>query len=755
VTHVPAPFPVDVTLCTTRIVRVRLGGEGPGVASYLPPHTWPDVSGQTRDGPQQTIDTGDLLLSISPDRLAFADRGGTTRLMLALDQTRMQPLLVRLQFMGEQHFHGLGEGGPQFDRLGAVRRFWNFQVNRGQGADIAIPLLLSNAGYGVFFDSAAAATLEPGDAADGAWLEYCSNAPTVDIYIIIGDGPRQVLGDVATLLGPATMPPRWALGYLQSSRHFADAAEVRDLAAKFRAKRLPCDALIFLSTYGTAKGWNRGVGHLEFEPDIFEGGHAVLSELRDQHFRVITHEYPVLHEASPLFAEAERNGYLLDVAYPRLKPAYPGAVVYKEGQRLIDFSQPEARAWWWRSHQHLRDLGVAGWWLDGGEGPPAASPLQEGAAGTLHNRYDLLRQQTFAEGEAADRPDARPYLLCRSGGPGMQRFGAMPWSGDINATFATLEQQIRTGLNVGLSGVPHWGTDTGGFYRVGTNDAELFVRWFQYSAFCSIFRGHGFVWREHLPWSHGEVIEAICSRYLELRSRLLPYSYTLAWQAHRLGLPTMRPLVLNYPDDPAVWDLGTQYLWGDDILVAPVTRKGATHWTVYLPAGTWYDYWTQDAYQGAGGVTIAAPLDRLPLFVRSGAIIPQGPVMQYDGEQLLDEVTLLIYPDGVSSFVLYEDDGISSAYRGGDYAETRFICTVDSAGVTFRINPVQGMPSLIPGNRRYTLKLRATHAPRKVTIDDAGTLPPRLALEPGWWHDEAHFLHIRMPPTPCTVRIAW
>ena len=296
----------------------------------------------------------------------------------------------------------------------------------------------------------------------------------------------------------------------------------------------------------------------------------------------------------------------------------------------------------------------------------------------------------------------------------MQRFGAVPWSGDINATFASLELQIRTGLQVGMAGVPHWGTDTGGFYRVGANDAELFVRWFQFSAFCSIFRGHGFVWREHLPWSHGDGIEKICRNYLELRSRLMPYTYTLAWQARSLGLPTMRPLVLNYPNDPAVWDLGTQYLWGDDILVAPVTRKGATQWTIYLPAGTWHDYWTHETYHGSTGVTVAAPLDRLPLFVRGGAIIPQGPVMQYDGERSLDELTLLVYPEGEASFSLYEDDGLTNAYRDGSYAETRFTCTADAAGAAFHIDPPKGKTSLLPANRRYLLKLRTSRVPAPV-----------------------------------------
>jgi alpha-glucosidase (family GH31 glycosyl hydrolase) len=249
----PAEFPTTVTLCTTRIVRVRMGGELPGAVSYLPPHTWPDVPHETRVGASTTIDTGELSMSITQTALIFADRQGITRLILTLDQTQLEPrLLIRLQIAGEQHFYGLGEGGSQFDRLGTVRRFWNFQANRGQGADIAMPLLLSNAGYGVFFDSAAMASLEPGDAPDGAWLEYQSGDRQLDLYFIGGDSLRQVLGDVAMLLGRATMPPRWALGYMQSSRHFTDAAEVRNLAAQFRAKRLPCDALIFLSTYGSA-----------------------------------------------------------------------------------------------------------------------------------------------------------------------------------------------------------------------------------------------------------------------------------------------------------------------------------------------------------------------------------------------------------------------------------------------------------------------------------------------------------------------
>jgi len=557
-----------------------------------------------------------------------------------------------------------------------------------------------------------------------------------------------VLGAAADLLGHATMPPRWALGYLQSTRHFDSVAELRALPAKFREKRLPCDAIILLSTYPPARGWNRAVGHLEFEPELFANSAAMLGEFHSRDFRVVTHEYPVLHDGSPLHAEAEAVGALLDYAYPKTGPGTEAAPMYRDGQRFIDFSQEKVRRWWWDCHRDLFDIGVAGWWLDGGEGPPASTKLHGGPGLALHNRYDLLRQQCFADGEARDRPDQRPFLLCRSGGPGMARFGAIPWSGDIDCTFATLEMQVAIGLNLGLSGVPFWGTDIGGFYEVAGADSELFVRWFQYGAFCPLFRGHGHTWRHHLPWSYGDGVEEICRRYLELRSRLMPYTYTLAWQAHRTGLPMMRPLVLNHPQDPRTWQLGAQYTWGDALLVAPVTRAGATHWPVYFPAGTWHDFWTGEAYVGPGAATVAAPLDRLPLFVRGGSIVPLGPVRQHDRDRASDEITLLIHPAGASSFTLYEDDGESNAYAVGGSALTEFTCAEDENGVVVTIGPPQGDVALIPQGRSYTLQICCPHPPRSVTLDGAA-LPQAHASR----HDGDRFLFIRLGGGTARVRI--
>jgi alpha-glucosidase (family GH31 glycosyl hydrolase) len=746
-----ATVPLRIEALTHQIFRLAVGERPFGAPSTYLPNTSPPLrlsAGRTDDRGLVTD-----LASATPDagRLIFRDAEGRALLRLAIDHLAVTPAArVRLEPPGEQHFYGMGEGGAQFDRLGSVRRLWNFQANRAQGADIAVPLIVSHLGYGLFIDNTARGRIETGDNDDGATvLDYTAEPGPFDFFFFAG-GMRAVLGAVAELLGKATLPPRWALGYLQSTRHFDSTEEIIDLATQMRQHRLPCDAIIFLSTYGNARGINRGVGHLDFQPDLFADPAAVLGTLHARHFHTMSHEYPVVHECSPLYGEANARGYLLDHAYIRQRPVEPGAVTYKEGQRFIDFSRPEVRTWWWDAHRDLVAQGIAGWWLDGGEGPPAGTTLAVGDAAIVHNRFDLWRQQCFAEGEARDRPDRRPFLLCRSGGPGMSGLGAVPWSGDINTTFETMEQQIRIGLNLGLSGIPHWGTDVGGFYSVAPDQGELFVRWLQFAAFSTLFRAHGHVWRRHLPWAHGETIETMCRAIIELRYRLLPYTYTLVWQARRDGLPVMRPLVLNYPDDPNVWDLGTQYLWGDDLLVSPVTRRGATHWTVYLPAGTWHDFWTHETYHGPTGVTVAAPLDRLPLFVRGGAVVPLGPVVQYDGEYALDEVTLLIYPDGASSFSLYEDDGRTNGYLDGRYVETCIECHACSDGVTLRIDPPLGDMSLLPPARRYAVKLRAPCAPSKIVIEGAGSLPQNE-----WRYDGTHFLFIRMPTSPCTARVEW
>jgi len=737
------------------------------------------------DGPRLILfdGAGRHLLGTSP-------LGGIVReeVVDAASGGRRGRVVVQLQrsrtgYEDDVHLYGLGQGGgAQLDRLGTSRVFWNSQVGHGPGVDFGVPLVVAVApggSYGLFFDTTAMARLDTARGSGGQTLRYEADVPSFDLYVLAGPRPADVLAAYAELTGFPALPPRWSLGFLQSTRFFDTTEDILHLARTIREKQLPCDALIFLSTYGPSQGWNEGVGHLGFHRQLLPDPAVTLRELREEYaLRVITHEYPVIHPDAPGYDEAERRGFLLDVAYPAPPPAPAPAPSdvrdvahrrqgYFEDQRFIDFTNPEARAWWWEQHRHLVELGVAGWWLDGGEGPSDPAPMHRGNALLMHNAFDLYRFRAFAEGEARDRPDGRAWMLCRSGAAGMQRLGAGTWSGDINTTFTTFEAQVLLGLGLAMSGVPYFGTDIGGFYP-NALDGELYARWFQFGAFSPIFRAHGWVWRQHLPWAHGPEVEAICRRYLELRLRLLPYLYTIAWQAHTGGLPLMRPLAMEYPGDPNVWELGREYLFGPDLLVAPVTRAGASHWPVYLPAGRWYDFWTGEAHEGGRAISVATPLDALPLFARGGSIIPMGPVMQRTDERPLDELTLLVYPGahGVGgTCTIYEDDGATRAHQRGERALTRVRTSFADGAARIEVDATDGAYAGQPDRRDLTVRAWCSRQPGRVQIR-RGDLDVDVAMDsagpgagggPSWWTEGTHWAVVRVPDSdprqPLTIEL--
>ncbi len=713
----PAETPtILVERVSSSTFRIRIGdARAIAQTSYLGLATPPSaIDATTVDGPGiRTSQDGRWLGLIGP--------GGLERARLEI-ATVIRDGRIRLNFelSAEQHLYGLGQGGHGFDRLGVSRTLWNAHVNHGLGGDIAVPVLFSNLGSGLFFDCSARARVDAGDSNESVNLCAEFEADAIDVYYFAGPTLRDAVGAHAALTGFAPMPPRWSLGFVQSTRHFSDANDLRALLESFRASETPCDALVLLSTYGQACGWNRNVGDLRFSQGLAGGNGELLGEIARAGMRVIAHEYPVLHPESPLFAEASARGFLLDAGFPDRRAAPPGPSNYHEGQRYLDFANPEVGRWWWDRHAHLLAAGVDGWWLDGGEGPPEGTATSRGDNAQTHNRFDLCRQLAFRDGEARDRPRRRPYFLCRSGGPGMQGLGSAAWSGDVDATFASLEAQVPLGLNVAMSGVPYWGTDTGGYYPVAGRNAELFVRWFQFSVFCGVFRAHGKEWRNHLPFGHGEATDRILRRFVELRYELMPYTYSLAWQAHRDGLPLQRPMVLSYPADPNVAALGSQFLWGDDLLVAPVTRASAVAWHVYLPYGTWFDFWTGETHAGGRSVSVEAPLDRMPIFVRSGAIIPMSTDRPRAGAPSPEHVMLAVYPEGRSAFTLYDDDGETDAYLDGRSARTRIECERFGERIDIRIGAPEGDPASVPATRTYTLCVKGIRVPTHVRIDGTG-----------------------------------
>src|SRR5438128_6702380 len=290
---------------------------------------------------------------------------------------------------------------------------------------------------------------------------------------------------------------------------------------------------------------------------------------------------------------------------------------------------------YWARHRKLLGLGVDAWWPDDGDELPVEARL--------------ARHRCYFEGPLADRPNVRPWSLHRNGYAGAQRYGGWIWSGDVQSRWATLAAPGPVGVNHSLSLSPFWGTDTGGFVPTRDLTGELYVRWFRFAAFTPLFRSHGRTWKLRLPWGwnmgdpgpietnlkpdpaelHNAEVEPICRKYLELRYRLLPYNYTLVREACDGGLPPMRALWLHYPNDPQAVKLGNEYLWGRDLLVAPVVQKGAQSRRLYLPAGTWYDWWTGESLAGQRWIERAVDLATMPLYARAGAIVPLDPVRQF------------------------------------------------------------------------------------------------------------------------------
>jgi alpha-glucosidase/alpha-D-xyloside xylohydrolase len=568
---------------------------------------------------------------------------------------------------------GLGEGAQQFDRRGALYPMepswggWNRPV---LGSVVPSPFLIGTEGWALFVHTPEG-QFDLRDPKKGRFIPK-TNAP-VDLFIVDVRQPSDALAEYVRLTGKPVMPPKWALGYFQSHRTLAGPQEPLRIARMFREKKLPCDALIYLGTGYCTNGWNTGHGSLAFNTNAFLPEN--LSALHEQNFKVVLH---VNHAPRNLF----------------------GASIAE------DSDSPRHIRNYWKRHHDAFALGVDAWWPDDGDELPLEARLS--------------RHRCYYEGPLQDRPNVRPWSLHRTGYAGSQRYGGWIWSGDIDSRWETLAAHVSVGLNHGLSLTPFWGSDTGGFYPTRELTGELYARWFQFSAFCPSFRSHGRTWKLRLPWHwntgeygpiennrnvdpaelHNPDVEPICKKYLELRYQLLPYNYTLAREACDTGLPLMRALWLHYPDDPDAIKLGSEYLWGRDLLVAPVVEKGAKSRRLYLPAGTWFDWWTGEKLEGKRWIERPVDLATLPLYARAGSIIPLDPVRQFTAQSVTEPTILRVYPGANGVFTLYDDDGRSLNYSDGSDAQIVWIrLQWDDAGRRLTLEPDTRMKKW-PGSAR-------------------------------------------------------
>lgn len=687
------PAQIDVRAAGEHSVRVTLYPvEWEGKLPFTPAlaerdYPAPAISLREIDAPVEAK-VGSLTVAVSADPLTVTVTNAEKQLVQELVFKEDGVLAFGLD---DRPVLGMGEGGPQpgrnwrdqpieFDRRG---RFHNMQPRwqaTGYGSRNPVAMLVGTRGWGLFVatpwvqvdlrdkDQGRFITWippsQPENDDGGSRERYsaqCQGRPPIDqvaagvydVFVFDAHEPAQFMKDVSTIAGPAVLPPKWALGYMQSHRTLEDEDQLIGIVDTFRAKKIPLDAVIYLGTGFCPRGWNTRQPSFDFNPEVFKRDPAeVIEDLHERNVKVVVHIVPWQRDRLPTLQGAI--------------PPRPGETI--DESHILNY---------WRQHVELVNAGIDAWWPDEGD---------------WFNLFERIkRHQLYYQGPLSTRPNVRPWSLHRNGHLGVSRWGGWVWSGDTESGWKTLEAQVAVGINHSLSLSPFWGSDIGGFFPNEELTGELYARWFQFGCFCPSFRSHGKTWWTRLPWGWGlsemgprenrdnpltsqlnnAAIEPVCKKYAELRYQLMPYTYTLVWEARETGMPLIRAMWLNYPDDPRAQGMGSQYLWGRDLLVAPVFTKGAQSRNVYLPEGDWYDFWTNEKFTGARTVTRAVDLVTMPIYVRAGAVIPFDPVRQFTSQTVDEPTTIQVYRGADGTFTLYQDDGISLDYLKGKNSLTR------------------------------------------------------------------------------------
>jgi len=749
ITAAGQPAQLDIRAAAERTLRITLKpltfkGDFPATPAVLDrSYPAPALTVRELTKPVQRTITG-LAVEVRPNPLTVTVKNARGQLVQELTFEPDGNLSFKLD---EHPVLGMGEGGPrprqgrpwrqdapQFDRRGHLDTMeprWQADM---YGSRNPVAMLLGTAGWGLFVATPwVQVDLQNTDR--GTFLPWKptpadqvpqnernqqqalgKGLPPIDaivpglydVFVFDAHDPAAALKDFSVITGPAVMPPKWSLGYMQSHRTLEDDAQMLGIVDTFRSKQIPLDAVIYLGTGFAPRGWNTRQPSFDLNPDVFKRDpKAVLADMHARNVKVVVHMVPWDRDRLPTL-----HGTI---------PARPG--------ETVDASHIQS---YWQQHVGLMKSGIDAFWPDEGD---------------WFNLFERIKRfQLYYQGMLSTNPNVRPWSLQRNGFPGIAQWGGWVWSGDTDSSWKTLEAQIAVGLNYSLSIGPYWGSDIGGFYPNSELTGELYARWYQFAAFCGSFRSHGRVWHTRLPWGWGlsdvgpreygnnnapikpddarnilpselnnPAIEPIAKKYAELRYQLMPYTYTLAWEARTTGLPLMRAMWLHYPEDVRARGIGNQFLWGRDLLIAPVFEKGAGTRTVYLPAGdSWYDWWTNAVAAGGQDVIRKVDLATMPIYVRAGAIIPVDPVRQYTAQPVSEPTTLRVYRGADGQYTLYDDDGISQEYLKNRGTWTRMTWNDSARQLTIEPGAPGGATNLA-AERRFRVMLMPEGTTRDLT----------------------------------------
>ena len=521
----------------------------------------------------------------------------------------------------------------------------------------------------------------------------------MDWYFIAGDDMDEIISGYRQLTGKSPVMPKWAMGYWQSRERYKTSTEMIEVLEGFRKRKFPIDNIVMDWSHWEEDAW----GSHEFDPARFPDPKAMVDSIHDMNGRMMISVWPKFYVETEHYKEFNDKGWMYNKANEDGIRDWIGKG-YLYG--FYDAYAPEARKLFWNQmYEHYYPLGIDAWWMDASEPnvrdctdmdyrKALCGPTALGSSTEFFNAYSIVNADAIYNGQRGVDPDKRVFLLTRSGFAGLQRYSTATWSGDIATRWEDMKAQISAGLNYAISGIPYWTMDIGGFcvenrYVAGQNLynetgrenadqkewRELNARWFQFGAFCPLFRSHGqYPFRE--PWEiapEGHPAYESMLYYTQLRYRLMPYIYSLAGMTWFEDYTIMRPLVMDFMEDREVMNIGDTYMFGPSFLVAPVYEYGARTREVYFPeCEGWYDYYTGKFLDGGMKKLVAAPYERIPLYVRAGSIVPAGPDMQWSDEKPAEVIDLYVYKGADGEFTLYEDENVNYNYEKGAYAMIDF-----------------------------------------------------------------------------------
>jgi alpha-D-xyloside xylohydrolase len=587
---------------------------------------------------------------------------------------------------------------------------WNY---RGESVDIAqensnisVPLMLSSKGYGIFWNNDARSRFNNRFA---NYLYISSEvADVIDYYFIYGPDFDKIIAGYRELTGQVPMFGKWAYGFWQCKNRYKSQEEILGVAKKYRDLHIPVDNIVQDWFW-----WNRK-GEFVFNKN-YPDPKGMIDQLHAENFHLMISIWPFFEPGSANYDYMEKKGWLVD------KFKYPKPPYHADGMAVYDATSPEARKFYWDAvNKGLFSIGADAWWMDTTEPETEGQEdnillyhkLAAGSGNRFVNVYPLLDTEGVYQGQRSASDKKRVFILSRSAFAGSQRNGVTAWSGDINSDWFSFRRQIPAGLNYSLSGAPYWTTDIGGFVFGSPTDPafrELFIRWFQYGTFNPILRVHGTRHPdENELWSYGPEAQRILVDFDRLRYRMLPYIYSLAWKTTSEAYTPMRPLVMDFRGDARAENIGDQFMYGPAFLVNPVTEPAASTRQLYLPQAKWYDFWTGASVHGGRVIDAATMLDRLPLYVRAGSILPLGPDEEWSTEKPADPIELRIYRGADGDFTLYEDENDTYNYEKGAYATIPLHW--DDARNTLTIGDRKGQfPGMLTGRAIHVVFVSEKH----------------------------------------------